>query len=110
MPPSGRAGSGCTAGHHHAKKEIQVLSIDPPNVFEEFEVTVLGPTGGSYIVMFINPLFDPNVRGSQLTWMSDPIADDASASTVQSKLRKYFTAFWGSEIYVFKTDYDENDA
>ena len=53
-----------TAGHHHAKKEIQVMSIEPPNVFEEFELTVLGSTGGNYIAMFVNPLFDPNVKGS----------------------------------------------
>lgn len=34
-----------TAGHHHANKEIQILSILTDMIFEEFEITVSGATG-----------------------------------------------------------------
>lgn len=35
-----------TAGHHHANKEIQILSIETDMIFEEFEISISGATGG----------------------------------------------------------------
>lgn len=37
-----------TAGHHHANKEIQILSIDPENEAEKFQITVNGAVGNTY--------------------------------------------------------------
>ena len=54
-----------TADHHHATKQVQLLSIDPENVQEKFNLTVLEPMGGSYKVMFINPNYDPTDNNSQ---------------------------------------------
>ena len=34
-----------STGHHHANKEIQILSIDPDQNFEIFNITVTGSVG-----------------------------------------------------------------
>jgi hypothetical protein len=31
-----------STGHHHANKEVQLLSIDPDQTFETFNITVEG--------------------------------------------------------------------
>ena len=48
-----------TAGHHHASKEVQILSIDPENVEEKYNITVTGANGSQYKINFINPQYDP---------------------------------------------------
>ena len=96
-----------SVGHHHSRKEVQVISADPDNNFEEFEIRVSGATGtGNYKVMFINPLYNPDDDDSSPNWVSDEISDDASASTVDSRLSGYFNSIWGSAIDVVRTDYD----
>jgi hypothetical protein len=39
-----------STGHHHANKEIQLLSIDPTNNFEIFNITVVNPAGDSLAI------------------------------------------------------------
>lgn len=68
-----------TAGHHHANKEVQILSIDPTNVPEKFRITVAGATGEDFKVNFINPLYDPTNKRSVQVWTSRTISDGASA-------------------------------
>lgn len=76
-----------TAGHHHARKEVQVLSIDPENNFEEFQITISGATGtGNFKVQFVNPLYNPDDEDSSPFWMSDSISDDTSADNLRSKI------------------------
>jgi len=45
-------------GHHHARKEIQVLRIDTEGKLEQFQITVLNPSGvGRYRIQFLNPKY-----------------------------------------------------
>ena len=37
------------------------------------------------------------------------MADNVSADTMRTTLDDYFQNIWGSNIYVFKVDYDESD-
>lgn len=37
-----------SSGHHHAMKEVQVLSVDPENVSEKYHITVTGSMGGQF--------------------------------------------------------------
>jgi hypothetical protein len=39
-----------STGHHHANKEIQLLSINPENNFEIFNITVVNPSGDSLAI------------------------------------------------------------
>ena len=96
-----------TAGHHQARKEVQVLSIDPENNFEEFEITISGATGdGTFKVQFINPLYNPDNDDSSPFWMSDEIPDDTTADNLRNRISGYFSSIWGSNINVVKVDYD----
>ena len=99
-----------TTGHHHARKEIQVLSMVPTQTYEKFVIKVNSYIGNNYKVLFYNPLYNSEDKNSFLTWTSDNIADDASANTVRDKIQGYFQSVWGSNIYVTKTDHDVDDA
>jgi len=98
-----------TTGHHHANKEIQILSIDPENTEEKFTITVTGANGSDYFVKFINPNYDPNDRRSIQIWTSDKIGDGDSASRVRQRIVRYYYTIWGSNISVEKTSYDASD-
>ena len=76
-----------TAGHHHANKEIQILSIETDMIFEQFEITIQGATGaGIFKVQFFNPLYDPENEDSFAFWLSDEISDDVSAGTLEDRI------------------------
>lgn len=99
-----------TSDHHLANKEIQILSIETDMIFEEFEISISGATGGGvFKVQFFNPLYDPDNEDSIQFWMSDEIEDNCSSSTMRNRIEGYFSAIWGSAIYVDKVDYDELD-
>lgn len=98
-----------STGHHHASKEIQLLSIDPDNNFEIFNITVTGSTGEDIAIQFINPKYDPSNSDSFLQWKSNTFSDDASAGVVQNRLWGYFSSVWGSGIKVTKTMFDASD-
>jgi len=53
-----------TEGHHHSNKAVQRLQIENEIEFEKFNITVKNAHGGKYQMKFVNPLYDPNVRGS----------------------------------------------
>ena len=95
--------------YHHANKEIQLLEIDPEQNYEIFNITVENPSGDSLAIQFINPNYDPSNRNSFLQWKSNNFDDDASSSTVRSRLRGYFTSVWGSDITCSKTMFDASD-
>ena len=99
-----------TTGHHHANKEVQILSIDPANVAEKFNITVLNPVGGKFTIKFINPLYDPTNKRSVQIWTSDTITDNGSIWHVRSKIVRYFSSIFGTNISVLRTLYDANDA
>lgn len=40
------------ADHHHTKREIQYLSIDPKNDFDTLKVTVENPDDKEYVLIF----------------------------------------------------------
>jgi hypothetical protein len=71
-----------STGYHHANKEIQLLSINPTNNYEIFNITVENAAGDDLAIQFINPKYDPSDRNSFLQWKSDNFADDSSAGTV----------------------------
>lgn len=99
-----------SSGHHHARKEIQILSIETDQIFEEFEITVEGATGsGVFKIQFFNPFYDPEDDDSKPFWLSDEMSDDVTASTMQGHIDNYFQQYWGSNIYVVKVDYDASD-
>ena len=62
-----------TVGHHHANKEVQILSIDPDNTQEKFNITVVGSMGGNFVIKFFNPKWDPNNKNSVNIWTSDKL-------------------------------------
>jgi len=98
-----------TAGHHHANKEVQILSIDPENTEEKYRITILNPDGSNYKVTYVNPLYDPNNRRSFQTWTSDVFSDQADTGTVRRRLVGYYWSVWGSNLSVEKTNYDADD-
>ena len=99
-----------TAGHHHANKEVQILSIEPDNVPEKFNITVLNPVGGKYTIKFINPLYDPSNKRSVQIWTSGTITDNGSSWHVRQHIVRYFSSIFGTNISVTKTKYDADDA
>lgn len=98
-----------TTGHHHANKEVQILSIDPENTEEKFTITVTGANGSGYFVKFINPNHDPNNKRSIQIWTSDKISDGDSAATLRRRIVRYYYSIWGSNLSVEKTSYDASD-
>ena len=98
-----------SAGHHHARKAVQVLSIDPENTFEEFTITISGAVGKNFKVMFINPLYNPDDKDDSPQWTSENISDETSEATLRSRIEGYFSRYWGSAINVVKVDYDSDD-
>ena len=95
--------------YHHANKEIQLLTIDPDQNYEIFNITVENPSGESLAIMFINPNYDPSSSSSFLQWTSDTFADNTGSGTVRSRLRGYFVSVWGSDITCSKTLFDSTD-
>ena len=96
-----------TNGHHHARKEIQVLSILTDDIPEQFQITISGANGdGSYKVQFINPLYDPTDKDSVQLWRSDDIKANWDAWQVRDKIQGYFTSIWGSALDYERVDYD----
>ena len=98
-----------TAGHHQANKEVQILSIDPENTEEKFEITVNGAVGNTYQVKFINPKHDPTNRRSILMHDSGVIVDTDAAWRVRRQIVNYFYSIWGSNVEVVKVSYDADD-
>ena len=94
-------------GHHHARKEVQVLKIDQTNVAEQFQITVNGAAGvGDMIVQFLNPKNDENGVWQVKWWQSEPMADNVSAETMKTNIEAFFKHDWDSTIDVAKVDYD----
>ena len=98
-----------TAGHHHANKAVQILSIDPENVAEKFRITVTNAVGNNYKVMFVNPNYDPDNSNSIQMWTSDEISDNDGAGTVRQRIVRYFYNVWSSNVSVERVDYDADD-
>lgn len=65
--------------------------------------------GGSFQIMFVNPLYDPNNRRSIQLWTTDPINDNQDDGWMRRRIVNYYYSIWGSNIAVTHVDYDESD-
>ena len=90
------------ADHHHTKREVQYLSIDPKNDFDTTKITVTNPDDKEYVLIFKNPttLKDTNIN---------PIKASGSAWDVEKAIRDYYRETFGSNIAVNMTMYDSAD-
>ena len=81
-----------TTGHHHANKEIQVLTYATDNTPEEFTITIenAAGTGKVFNVRFVNPLYDSTKSDSIQLWKTPEIKDNATADNLRDAIGPYF--------------------
>jgi len=65
--------------------------------------------GGTYKIMFVNPLYDPTNKKSVQIYTTGLIKDNDNTNRVRSYIVKYYYAVWGSNVAVTSTNYDADD-
>ena len=95
--------------HHHKSKEVQLLEIDTGMDYETFNITSVSPMGGKFQIMFVNPKYDKDVKGSLRTITSREVKDNDSATNIRWAVQDFYGRWdtWGTWVDVKK--YETND-
>jgi hypothetical protein len=92
-----------TQGHHHAGREIQLLTMEFTGKTEEWELKIEQDgqlDSGTFELL----LLDPQNKGKK--WISDPIRVNAKPEEIRSRLAPYYKKVWESAIAVEETEYE----
>lgn len=83
---------------------MQLLEVLNDVEHERFNITIKDAMGGSYEILFNNPIYDPENDHSPQRVTTRAIADNASANTVRWAIRDFYGhwAIWGTDVEVEK--------
>lgn len=80
-------------------REVQEFQINPVNIREQSQVTIINPDGGDYYLNILCPL-------TNTYYATSTISTTASASTFASAISGYYSTYYSASISVTLVMYD----